>query len=152
RHRPVLDLSHKPDFTGATAVSHRYCMLYLCNIECDKRFSIIRHGSPSVREDRPVRATLVSQSHEWAGHQSQPGNMTSSDLRAVTAVEIGPITLPFLPRTPVERHHRYRPVLFFVTAYLVTWIPWAIGAYVGSRKGLQSYALLYNHVGLLGPM
>lgn len=27
-------------------------MLYLCNIECDKRFSIIRHGSPSVREDR----------------------------------------------------------------------------------------------------
>jgi uncharacterized protein len=52
----------------------------------------------------------------------------------------------------VERHHRYRPVLFFVTAYLVTWIPWAIGAYVGSRKGLEAYAFLFNLVGLLGPM
>ena len=52
----------------------------------------------------------------------------------------------------MERHHCYRPVLFFVTAYLVTWIPWAIGAYVGSRKGLEAYAFLFNLVGLLGPM
>src|SRR5437879_555122 len=51
----------------------------------------------------------------------------------------------------VERYHRYRPVRFLVMAYVVTWIPWALGAYVGSHSGLGAYALLFNLAGLLGP-
>ena len=36
-------------------------------------------------------------------------------------------------------------------AYIVTWIPWSLAAYVGSQN-LESYASLFNLVGLLGPL
>jgi membrane protease YdiL (CAAX protease family) len=51
----------------------------------------------------------------------------------------------------VERSYDYRPVLFFLMAYVATWIPWSVGAYVGSQKGLAAYASLFNLIGLLGP-
>jgi membrane protease YdiL (CAAX protease family) len=41
--------------------------------------------------------------------------------------------------------------MFFAMAYVVAWIPWALGAFVGSHNGLEAYALLFNLVGLLGP-
>jgi hypothetical protein len=37
-------------------------------------------------------------------------------------------------------------------AYVVTWIPWSLGVYVGSQKGLEAYAVLFNLIGLLGPI
>ena len=52
RRRPVLDFTDKPDLTGPTALRDRYSVLFLGYIKCDKRFAILRHGSPSVREDR----------------------------------------------------------------------------------------------------
>lgn len=36
-------------------------------------------------------------------------------------------------------------------AYVVTWIPWSVAAYAGSRSP-ESYASLLNLVGLLGPL
>jgi dolichyl-phosphate-mannose--protein O-mannosyl transferase len=39
----------------------------------------------------------------------------------------------------VERNYEYRPVLFFLMAYIVTWIPWFFGVYVGSQAGLEAY-------------
>ena len=52
----------------------------------------------------------------------------------------------------MQRYDRYRPVLFFAMAYGITWVPWAIGAYLGSQPGGEAYAFLFNLVGLLGPV
>jgi uncharacterized protein len=52
----------------------------------------------------------------------------------------------------VLRYDRYRPVLYFAVAYVITWVPWAIGAYLGSQPGGGAYAFLFNLVGLLGPV
>ncbi len=51
----------------------------------------------------------------------------------------------------MKASYEYRPVLFFFTAYVVTWIPWCLGVYVGSQEGLEAYAALVNLLGLLGP-
>jgi membrane protease YdiL (CAAX protease family) len=51
----------------------------------------------------------------------------------------------------VERNYQYRPVRFFLAAYVVTWIPWFLAVYAGLQKGLQAYATLFNLVGLMGP-
>jgi CAAX protease family protein len=50
----------------------------------------------------------------------------------------------------VDRTYHYRPVPFFVMAYVVTWIPWSVAAYAGSQNS-ESYRSLFNLVGLLGP-
>jgi hypothetical protein len=50
----------------------------------------------------------------------------------------------------MERNYQYRPVLFFLMAYIVTWIPWSFGVYVGSQKGLEVYAALFDLIGLIG--
>jgi hypothetical protein len=52
----------------------------------------------------------------------------------------------------VQRNYHYRPALFFLMGYAVTWIPWSLGVYVASRKGLEAYASLFNLIGLLGPI
>ena len=54
----------------------------------------------------------------------------------------------------VDRTYHYRPVPFFVMAYVVTWIPWSVAAYVGSQnsESSESYVSLFNLVGLLGPL
>jgi membrane protease YdiL (CAAX protease family) len=54
----------------------------------------------------------------------------------------------------VDRTYDYRPVPFFVMAYVVTWIPWSVAAYVGSQnsESSESYVSLFNLVGLLGPL
>ena len=46
----------------------------------------------------------------------------------------------------------YRPALFFVTAYALTWVPWFLGIYTGSQPRFASYAALFYFVGLLGPI
>ena len=51
----------------------------------------------------------------------------------------------------VDRTYHYRPVPFFVMAYVVTWIPWSVAAYAGSQNS-ESYRSLFNLVGLLGPL
>ena len=54
----------------------------------------------------------------------------------------------------MDRTYDYRPVPFFVMAYVVTWIPWSVAAYVGSQnpESSESYVSLFNLVGLLGPL
>lgn len=48
--------------------------------------------------------------------------------------------------------YRYRPVLFFALAYLVSWSAWFAALYAGARPGLAPYAGLLNLGGLLGPI
>jgi membrane protease YdiL (CAAX protease family) len=52
----------------------------------------------------------------------------------------------------VERNYEYWPVLFFLMAYVAAWVPWFLGVYAGSQRGLEAYASLFNLVGLLGPL
>jgi uncharacterized protein len=52
----------------------------------------------------------------------------------------------------VKRTYDYRPALFFVMAYAVTWMPWFVGVYFGSQPGFEPYAALFNFIGLLGPI
>jgi len=52
----------------------------------------------------------------------------------------------------VERRYQYRPWGFFLIAYVATWIPWLVGAYLGRQPGLEAYAPLLSLVGLLGPI
>jgi len=51
----------------------------------------------------------------------------------------------------VDRTYHYRPVPFFVMAYVVTWLPWSVAAYADSQNS-ESYRSLFNLVGLLGPL
>ena len=52
----------------------------------------------------------------------------------------------------MKRIYDYRPALFFVMAYAVSWIAWFLGVYVGSRPGFAPYAALFNLIGVLGPI
>ncbi len=52
----------------------------------------------------------------------------------------------------MERRYQYRPWGFFLIAYVATWIPWLVGAYLGRQPGLEAYAPLLSLVGLLGPI
>jgi uncharacterized protein len=52
----------------------------------------------------------------------------------------------------VKTTYKYRPVVFFVMAYVVTWIIWFLGVYVGSQPGYESYAGLFSFIGLVGPI
>ena len=48
-------------------------------------------------------------------------------------------------------NYTYRPALFFALTYLATWIPWALAIYAGSRQGLETYAVIFNFLGLAAP-
>jgi membrane protease YdiL (CAAX protease family) len=52
----------------------------------------------------------------------------------------------------VKTTHDYRPALFFVMAYAITWFIWFLGVYVGSRSGYESYSGLFSLGGLMGPI
>lgn len=47
--------------------------------------------------------------------------------------------------------HSYRPVQFFLLAFMLTWIPWLTAAHCSFKKGLEPYAFPFLLVGLLGP-
>jgi membrane protease YdiL (CAAX protease family) len=50
------------------------------------------------------------------------------------------------------RDRRYRPVAFFVAAYLASWAPWLVGAQLARQEGGEVYGFLFILVGLLlGP-
>jgi membrane protease YdiL (CAAX protease family) len=51
----------------------------------------------------------------------------------------------------VKRIYAYRPTLFFLLAFGLSWIPWFCAAYAGSRQGLAAYAPLFQLVGIAGP-
>jgi hypothetical protein len=48
----VLDLAEKPDLTASVTLRDRHRVLQLGDIESDENFSMLSHGSPSVREAR----------------------------------------------------------------------------------------------------
>jgi hypothetical protein len=48
----VLDLAEKPDLTASVTLRDRHRVLQLGDIESDEDFSMLSHGSPSVREAR----------------------------------------------------------------------------------------------------
>jgi membrane protease YdiL (CAAX protease family) len=52
----------------------------------------------------------------------------------------------------LEWSYQYRPALFFLLAYALTWTLWFVGIYVGSRPGLEAYGSVFSLVGLLGPI
>jgi membrane protease YdiL (CAAX protease family) len=50
------------------------------------------------------------------------------------------------------RGRRYRPVAFFVTAYLASWAPWLVGAHLARQEGGEARGFLFILLGLLlGP-
>ncbi len=51
-----------------------------------------------------------------------------------------------------DRDRRYRPVAFFAAAYLASWAPWLVGAYLARQEGGEVYGFLLTLLGLLlGP-
>jgi membrane protease YdiL (CAAX protease family) len=51
-----------------------------------------------------------------------------------------------------DRDRRYRPVGFFVAAYLAAWAPWLVGAHLARQEGGEVYGFLFTLLGLLlGP-
>lgn len=52
----------------------------------------------------------------------------------------------------MEGAYRYRPVAYFALAYVATWIPWLIGAYLARQEGGEAYGFIFDLIGLLlGP-
>jgi len=47
--------------------------------------------------------------------------------------------------------YRYRPALFFLLTYALSWIPWAAAAWFSHRSGMTPYNYLFSFLGLLGP-
>lgn len=47
--------------------------------------------------------------------------------------------------------YRYRPALFFLLAFGLSWTPWLIAAYAGSQAGLAAYVPLFQLLGIAGP-
>jgi membrane protease YdiL (CAAX protease family) len=52
----------------------------------------------------------------------------------------------------MTRPYHYRPVRFFLLAYLGSWLPWLLGLYLASEPAFARYAALVNFMGLLGPL
>jgi membrane protease YdiL (CAAX protease family) len=51
-----------------------------------------------------------------------------------------------------DRDRHYRPVAYFVVAYLATWAPWLVGAHLARQEGGEVYGFLFTLLGLLlGP-
>jgi uncharacterized protein len=51
-----------------------------------------------------------------------------------------------------DRDRRYRPVAYFVAAYLATWAPWLVGAQLARHEGGEAHGFLFTLLGLLlGP-
>jgi membrane protease YdiL (CAAX protease family) len=54
--------------------------------------------------------------------------------------------------TSSDRDRRYRTIAFFATAYLASWAPWLVGAFLASQEGGEVYGFLFTLLGLLlGP-
>lgn len=51
-----------------------------------------------------------------------------------------------------DQDRRYRPVAFFMAAFLATWAPWLVGAHLARQEGGEVYGFLLILLGLLlGP-
>jgi uncharacterized protein len=51
----------------------------------------------------------------------------------------------------METDHTYKPVRFFLTTFLITWIAWFMAAWFSYQKGMQGLELLFMVPGLLAP-
>lgn len=51
----------------------------------------------------------------------------------------------------MNRRNHYRPLNFFVVAFLVSWAPWAVAAAIAKTPGAATLAPLLNLAGLIGP-
>ncbi len=51
----------------------------------------------------------------------------------------------------MQAEHAYKPIRFFISAFLVTWIPWFLSAYFSYQKGAEGFQFLFMMVGLFGP-
>lgn len=47
--------------------------------------------------------------------------------------------------------YRYKPGLFFVLAFSLSWIPWLVAAWFSGQGGMQGVVLMLSLLGLLGP-
>src|SRR5262245_43980113 len=48
--------------------------------------------------------------------------------------------------------YRYRPAAYFAIAYVATWVPWLVGAYLAREPGGEFYGFIFDLIGLLlGP-
>ena len=52
----------------------------------------------------------------------------------------------------MSKPYRYRPALFFLAVYIVTWLPWFLGIELAAQPGSEGAAVLLNLLGLLGPI
>src|SRR5262245_56204617 len=52
----------------------------------------------------------------------------------------------------MTRPYEYRPVVFFLLAYLRSWLPWLLGLYLSSEPAFARYAAFVNFMGLFGPL
>ena len=52
----------------------------------------------------------------------------------------------------MSKPYRYRPALFFLAVYIVTWLPWVLGIELAAQPGSEGAAVLLNLLGLLGPI
>jgi hypothetical protein len=52
RRRIVLDIAHKPDFSGSATLRDRHGALLLGDIESHQNFAILSHGPASMHEAR----------------------------------------------------------------------------------------------------
>lgn len=51
-----------------------------------------------------------------------------------------------------SRSFSYRPGLFFTAAFVATWIPWLLGAYLAKSAGPTGSISAFGYLGLLGPL
>ena len=54
-------------------------------------------------------------------------------------------------RETMQRAYTYKPVRFFLIAFLITWIAWFLAAYCSYQKGMALYEEFFIFPGLLGP-
>jgi hypothetical protein len=52
----------------------------------------------------------------------------------------------------LNRKAMYKPALFFLLAFLVTWTAWFTTAYLSYREGMQGFQDLFMLIGLCGPV
>ena len=45
----------------------------------------------------------------------------------------------------------YKPIRFFLIAFILSWIPWALSAYLSYQQGMSGYEMLFLYTGHFGP-
>jgi membrane protease YdiL (CAAX protease family) len=58
--------------------------------------------------------------------------------------------LPFEP-PQVTAEYKYKPIRFFLIAFILSWIPWALSAYLSYQQGMSDYETLFLYIGHFGP-